>query len=65
MIGTPYLTATGTSKDGQTTKVVKARYKSGSETRNLVFEYLLQDDDGLGSGADVQLGLAAGPAAST
>ena len=49
VIGTPYLTATGTSKDGQTTKVVKAKYKSGSETRNLVFEYLLQDDDGLGS----------------
>ena len=49
VIGTPHLTATGTSKDGQTTKVVKAKYKSGSETRNLVFEYLLQDDDGLGS----------------
>ena len=48
VIGTPYLTATGTSKDGQTTKVVKAKYKSGSESKNLVFEYLLQDDDGLG-----------------
>ena len=48
VIGAPYLTATGTSKDEQTTKIVKAKYLSGSESNTLIFEYLLQDDDGLG-----------------